>query len=80
MRIFVLGLPHTVTSPKFSSCAYTMKVWNLCRMMKDVATRLFISVTKHHIPSAMKTSRSRQYEEWSRVYEHPGTDFFDISC
>ncbi len=33
MKIFVLGVPHTQTSPVFSTCAFTMKAYNLCRML-----------------------------------------------
>jgi len=79
MRIFALGLPHTVTSPRFSSCAYTMKVWNLCRMMKDRGHEVihFGNETSH--PVCDENVAVASYEEWSRVYEHPGTDFFDIS-
>jgi glycosyltransferase involved in cell wall biosynthesis len=40
MRIFVLGVPHTKTlSPltpgSHTTCAFTSKVWNLCKMMYD---------------------------------------------
>lgn len=34
MRFHVLSLPHTHTLNEFSSCAYTVKVINFCRMMK----------------------------------------------
>lgn len=34
MRFHVVSLPHTHTLNEFSSCAYTIKVINFCRMMK----------------------------------------------
>ena len=80
MRVFVLGLPHTVTSPRFSSCAYTMKVWNLCRMMKDRGHEVVHLGNETSHPVCDENIAVASYEEWSRVYEHPGTDFFDISC
>jgi glycosyltransferase involved in cell wall biosynthesis/SAM-dependent methyltransferase len=79
MRIFALGLPHTVTSPRFSSCAYTMKVWNLCRMMKDRGHEVIHLGNETSHPVCDENVAVASYEEWSRVYEHPGTDFFDIS-
>ena len=33
-RIHVLGLPHTKTTLDFTACAYTMKAWKFCKMMK----------------------------------------------
>lgn len=31
----VLSLPHTVTTPEYNACAYTMKVLKFCKMMKE---------------------------------------------
>ncbi len=36
MRMFVLGIPHTVTSIEYSCCAYDMKVYKLCHMLKSL--------------------------------------------
>lgn len=35
MRFHVAALPHTCTTVDYISCAYTAKVINFCRMMKD---------------------------------------------
>ena len=78
MRIFVLGLPHTLTSPRFSSCAFTMKVWNLCRMMKDRGHEVIHLGNETSHPVADENVAVVSLEEWSRVYDHPGTDFFDV--
>ena len=32
----LVALPHTVVSPDFSPCAYTMKVWRMCTMLRDL--------------------------------------------
>ena len=34
MRFHILGLPHTVTHPDYTACAYTMKVLKFGKMMK----------------------------------------------
>tara|TARA_R110000803_G_scaffold29036_5_gene66570 strand:+ start:52 stop:2019 length:1968 start_codon:yes stop_codon:yes gene_type:complete len=34
LRIHVLGVPHTKTTLDYTGCAYTMKVWKFCKMMK----------------------------------------------
>jgi hypothetical protein len=33
MRFHVLGLPHTITTKEWLSCAYTQKVLKFCKMM-----------------------------------------------
>jgi glycosyltransferase involved in cell wall biosynthesis len=79
MRIFVLGLPHTITSPRFSSCAYTMKAWNLCRMMKDRGHHVTHLGNETSHPVADENVAVTSFEQWSSIYDHPGTDFFDTS-
>src|ERR1051326_2534079 len=79
MRIFVLGLPHTITSPRFCSCAYTMKAWNLCRMMKDRGHTVTHLGNETSHPIADENIAVATLEQWSSVYDHPGSDFYDIS-
>jgi len=79
MRIFVLGLPHTITSPDFSSCAYTMKAWNLCRMMSDLGHEVVHFGNEGSHPPGAEHVTLLPRAEWAAVHCHPGKDFFDIS-
>lgn len=42
MRFHVCALPHTNTTKEFLTCAYTAKVINFCRMMKDRGHTVFL--------------------------------------
>lgn len=42
MRFHVVSLPHTHVTEAFSACAFTTKVNNFCRMMKDRGHAVFL--------------------------------------
>ena len=79
MRIFALGLPHTLTTPQFCSCAYTMKVWNLCRMLLDRGHEVVHFGNAGSNPVCSENVAVLDHDEWAAVYRHPGTDYFDVA-
>jgi glycosyltransferase involved in cell wall biosynthesis len=79
MRVFVLGLPHTLTTREFCSCAYTMKVWNLCRMMIDRGHEVIHFGNDGSDPVCSEHVTVATHDAWSAVYRHPGTDYFDVA-
>lgn len=72
MRIFVLGLPHTKTSVEFTTCAYTMKAWNLCRMMRRRGHEVIHLGVEGSNPDCTTNVPIITDEYWKSLYTHPG--------
>jgi glycosyltransferase involved in cell wall biosynthesis len=79
MRIFVLGVPHTLTSPEFSTCAFTMKAWNLCRMMTDRGHEVVHYGNEGSHPVCSEHVSIMPHHEWAKLYSYPGDRYYDIS-
>lgn len=41
LRLHVLGIPHTITSPEFAHCAFTQKVRRFCKFMTEVGHTVY---------------------------------------
>jgi glycosyltransferase involved in cell wall biosynthesis/SAM-dependent methyltransferase len=56
-----------------------MKVWNLCRMMKDRGHEVIHLGNETSHPAADENVAVTSFEQWSSIYGHPGTDYFDTA-
>jgi hypothetical protein len=42
VRFHILGMAHTQATKQYSSCAYTQKVRNFCRMMHERGHEIYL--------------------------------------
>jgi len=80
MRVFVLGIPHTQTTIEFTTCAYTMKVWNLCRMLHRRGHEVIHMGTEGSNPDCTTHVSVTPLEMWEELYGHPGAGFYQTSA
>jgi glycosyltransferase involved in cell wall biosynthesis len=75
MRFHVLGIPHTISTPLYSSCAFTQKVVKLCKMLTDEGHHVIhyghqdskVSCAEHvTIVSARDLSQSYPGHHWRK--------------
>jgi len=78
MRIHILGLPHTKTSDEFTTCAFTVKVRNLCKMMTDRGHEVFHYGNEGSDPVCTENVVVASHKDWKALYNKPGTAFYDL--
>lgn len=70
-RIHVLGIPHTRTNLDYTACAYTMKAWKFCKMMKARGHYIMHYGVEGSCPDANENITVVSNEVYNRVYgEH----------
>ena len=79
MKIFVLGIPHTQTTTQFTTCAFTMKVWNLCAMMHRRGHEVIHLGTEGSNPECTEHVSITPYDLWKKLYGPPGTSFYNLN-
>jgi glycosyltransferase involved in cell wall biosynthesis len=79
MKIFVLGVPHTITSPEFSTCAFTMKTFNLCRMLTRAGNQVIHLGVEGSNPECTEHVDIVTHDYWAKFFKHPGTAFYDCN-
>jgi glycosyltransferase involved in cell wall biosynthesis len=79
MRLHILGVPHTKTTDEFTTCAFTMKVRNLCKMMHARGHEVFHYSAEGSNPDCTEHVSVVTADEWGALYKHPTTGFYDLS-
>ena len=67
-RIHILGVPHTKTTLDFIACAYTMKIWKFCKMMKGRGHYLMHYGHEESNPCADENISVITSEKWNETY------------
>ena len=78
MKIFVLGLPHTQTTKAFTTCAFTMKAYHLCKMLHRRGHEVIHLGTEGSDPECTEHVSVISEERWRKLYGHPGTSFYNL--
>ena len=71
MRLHVLGLPWTATTPEYLTCAYTQKLVKFCRMMEPRGHEVVLYATEEneapcseHVALMSEEERLARFGEW----------------
>ena len=67
-RLHVIGLAHTKTTLDYTACAYTMKAWKFCTMMKDRGHHVMHYGHPESNPCADELIPVITKEEWDADY------------
>jgi glycosyltransferase involved in cell wall biosynthesis len=74
MKIFVLGVPYTITSREFNSCPFTMKAWYQCQMLHRLGHEVIHLGVEGSDPECSENVPAMAREEWAKFYRHPGSE------
>jgi glycosyltransferase involved in cell wall biosynthesis/SAM-dependent methyltransferase len=75
MKIHVLGVPHTQTTKRFSTCAFTQKTRNLCSMLSRRGHTVYHYGVEGSVVEAEHITVA-SIQEFEKAYGHPGNDFY----
>jgi hypothetical protein len=67
MRFHVLGLFHTQTRREFSPCAFTIKVFNLCKMLTDLGHEVIHYGTEGSNPPCTENVSVLSYDKYMEL-------------
>ena len=79
MRIHVLGLPHTQTTEEFTTCAFTQKALNLCKMLHRRGHEVIHYGVEGSNPECTENVSVMPHKTWLKeIGGHPGSNFYNI--
>lgn len=84
MKFIIMGLPHTMTldpsrEDAFTTCAYTSKVWYLCRMMYELGHEVIHLGTEGSEPICTEHVSVGPKDLWQELYgARKRTEFYEI--
>jgi hypothetical protein len=79
MKVYVLGLQHTLCTPDFTTCAFTMKAYYLCKMLRDRGHEVIFLGVEGSNPPCSENVPLVSRELWEAAYGgHPGKNFYDL--
>ena len=81
MRFHILGIPHTQTTKEHSTCAYTQKIYKLCKMLYDRGHVVYHYGAQGSNPECSKQLDVMSQEEWKEKYgdEWKSEHSFDVN-
>jgi glycosyltransferase involved in cell wall biosynthesis len=81
MKIHVLGVPHTKTTPEFSTCAFTQKTLTLCKMLTRRGHHVIHYGVEGSNPECTENVSVMRHDVWEKQFGHPGKEFYktDVS-
>ncbi len=81
MKIHVLGVPHTKTTPEFSTCAFTQKTLTLCKMLTRRGHHVIHYGVEGSNPECTENVSVMPHDVWAKQFSHPGKEFYktDVS-
>jgi glycosyltransferase involved in cell wall biosynthesis len=79
MKIHVLGLPHTQTTEEFTTCAFTQKTLNLCKMLHRRGHHVIHYGVEGGSPECTEHVDVMSEKQWSKEIGKPGTAYYNTS-
>ena len=74
MRFHIMGLPHTKTNKSYNACAYTMKVYNFCKMMMSLGHEVYHYGSEGSSPDCTEQIDLLSQEEFDNFFGKEDTE------
>lgn len=74
MKLFVLAVPHTVTSHAFNSCPFTAKTLLTCRTLQRLGHEVIHLGVEGSEVTCSENVAVVSHDYWAKFYRHPGSE------